>query len=341
MATYYSYFSRPVIGKVPTAGLFIDGSDNDDTLNGSILSDEIHGRGGHDTLNGGGGDDFLFGEEGNDILNGGSGNDSLDGGAGNDALIGGAGADKFIGGADFDTVAYASASIGVTINMATAGISNDAQGDTYVGIERIVGSNFGDIINGDASGNILDGGNGEDWLFGGSGDDTLIGGFGGTNNLRGGAGDDVLIAGPGFDRLTGDDSGSAGFDHFVLTRDPTNQAVATITDFQSGFDRVEFRHFGTNPQFHSHLQFGSADPGTTYQFGSDFDGLVFDPSDHTLNLVFWEASGDQFHPFEIHSSVVVAVFTGGDLHQVTDAIFTGPPNVLPTNTVDTGGLLLA
>jgi hypothetical protein len=48
--------------------------------------------------------------------------------------------------------------------------------------------------------------------------------------------------------------------------------------------------------------------------------------------VFWEASGDHFHPFEIHSSVVLAVFTGGDLQQFTDAIFTEPPGLLSANT---------
>jgi len=30
---------------------------------------------------------------------------------------------------------------------------------------------------------------------------------------------------------------------------------------------------------------------------------------------------------------VVAVFTGGDLHQFTDAIFTEPPGMLPANTM--------
>ena len=46
------------------------------------------------------------------------------------------------------------------------------------GIENLVGSAFGDVLNGDGNGNQLDGGAGNDTLLGGAGADTLIGGAG-------------------------------------------------------------------------------------------------------------------------------------------------------------------
>ena len=88
----------------PRLGLYINGTNFNDTLFGTAYADEIHGRFGNDFLSGGAGDDLLFGEQGNDSLFGGAGNDRLDGGAGNDMLTGGSGADALIGGEGFDTV---------------------------------------------------------------------------------------------------------------------------------------------------------------------------------------------------------------------------------------------
>ena len=160
-------------------GLYIEGTNLNDSLFGSGGADEIHGRFGNDFLSGGGGDDWLFGEEGNDSLSGGAGNDRLDGGSGNDTLTGGTGADALIGGEGFDTASYASSFQSVYVNIATnTGVYGDAQGDTFSGIDKVVGSSFSDGLFADDSGMVLDGGAGDDLLVGGAGLDVLTGGAG-------------------------------------------------------------------------------------------------------------------------------------------------------------------
>lgn len=81
-----------------------------------------------------------------DTLIGGLNNDILNGYEGNDVLIGGLGADAFNGGIGSDTVSYASASSRIRVSAAYGGTDNfgDAAGDTFVSIERFIGSAFDD-----------------------------------------------------------------------------------------------------------------------------------------------------------------------------------------------------
>jgi Ca2+-binding RTX toxin-like protein len=207
--------------EVKPLGLYVEGTEANDSLNGSSYADTMHGLGG------------------NDVMSGGAGNDTMYGDAGNDWLDGGAGADQMIGGDGFDTVSYQSATLGVTFDVTTGGLTNDAQGDTYVGIEKFVGSNLGDIMNGAAGNDNFDGAAGDDFLFGNAGNDILNGGAGG-DNLRGGDGDDNLNGGTGLDTLTGGD----GFDTFVLTK---NAGMDVVTDYTFGFDHLNFSGFGSAP----------------------------------------------------------------------------------------------
>ena len=203
-------------------GLYIEGTNLNDSLFGSGGADEIHGRFGNDFLSGGAGDDWLFGEEGNDSLSGGAGNDRLDGGSGNDTLTGGTGADALIGGEGFDTASYASSFQSVYVNIATnTGVYGDAQGDTFSGIDKVIGSSFSDGLFADDSGMVLDGGAGDDLLVGGAGLDVLTGGAG-SDSLEGGLGLDVL-------------TGGAGADYFGFSR---NAGPDLVTDFQSGVDKI-------------------------------------------------------------------------------------------------------
>jgi hypothetical protein len=206
----------------------INGTDQDDNLTGTSSSDIIVAGAGNDIVHGGGGNDSINGGDGNDILDGGEGNDTLAGGAGNDTLIGGNGV---------DTVSYASSTKGVMLDLTNGGVTNDASGDTYSGIENVTGSAFGDIIAGNASANVINGGNGEDFLFGMGGDDVINGGAG-FDVLRGGAGNDRLIGSGGGNILTGDDAGFFGRDTFVINWD-LFQGPDTVKDFQRGFDKLD------------------------------------------------------------------------------------------------------
>lgn len=134
-------------------------------------------------------DDVLIGDANANHLYGGSGADKLYGGDGNDTIYTGGGYDYVDGGAGSDTVSYSSSWGAVTVDLATGkGSGAEAARDVYVSIENAVGSDFDDVLTGDAGGNRLTGGLGNDTLNGGAGNDTLIGGLG-ADKLIGGAGD--------------------------------------------------------------------------------------------------------------------------------------------------------
>ncbi len=84
----------------------INAHGGDDTVYGFAGNDTINGHGGNDTLYGGEGDDTLKGMNGNDTLYGEAGNDSLDGGNDDDRLTGGEGDDTLTGGNGRDSFHY-------------------------------------------------------------------------------------------------------------------------------------------------------------------------------------------------------------------------------------------
>ena len=115
----------------------------------------------------------------------------IEGGIGEDALDGGAGS---------DTVSYKNSEQKVVVNLGTNENSGgDAEGDTLLNFENIIGSKGDDTLTGDDGDNVLEGGAGRDLIRGGAGDDILQGGEGfdsldgGSNNLAadGGKGDTV------------------------------------------------------------------------------------------------------------------------------------------------------
>ncbi len=132
------------------------GSDFDDHLVGNNFSNLIEGG------------------DGKDLLEGGAGNDTLRGGDGDDTLIGGTGADAFYGDAGFDTVSYAGS--GYTVANLATGVGTG--GDTFNGIEALIGGDNGNVFTGNAAANRLQGGKGNDTLSGGAGADVLVGGDG-------------------------------------------------------------------------------------------------------------------------------------------------------------------
>lgn len=268
-------------------GLYIEGTNLNDSLYGTAYADEIHGRFGNDFLSGGGGDDLLFGEQGNDTLSGGAGNDRLDGGIGDDTLVGGSGADVLIGGDGFDTASYASSFQSVYVNMATnTGVFGDAQGDTFSGIDKVVGSNYDDGLVADDSGVLLDGGAGHDLLVGGAGLDVLIGG----------TGDDTLEGGRGLDVLTG----GAGADYFVFNRD---DGPDLVTDFQQGIDKIVLGDGLGNVHLGPFGIDGELWTGTEVptHINGGRDTLFYDTDDHQL----YQLSRAWNHPREVEATLLV------------------------------------
>lgn len=282
-------------------GLYIAGTNFDDNLVGTGGADEIHGRAGNDYLSGEGGNDFVFGEQGNDTLSGGAGGDRLDGGSGDDVLYGGAGADMLIGGDGFDTVNYLLSSQSVYVNLATnTGVFGEAQGDTFSGIEKVVGSGWSDGLFADNSGVVLEGGAGDDLLVGGAGLDVLVGGPGG-DTLEGGLGLDILTGGT-----------TALSDHFVLN---WNDGPDIVTDFQPGLDKIELGDgFNSTPFGSDGVLWTGTQPPTTYPYGGH-DMLFYDTDNHQLFQV--SHAWDSPYGAEL---TLLATFSNGVQLQASDFI---------------------
>ena len=176
-----------------------DGTDTVQSWIGFSLADPVHVIGAVENLT-------LLGSSsinatGNDLDNG------IVGNSGCNVLVGGAGADTLDGGANWDTASYMTSPSGVTVSLMTGtGSGGDAQGDTLVNIEILVGSNFDDTLEGNSFASVLDGGLGNDTVsFAHMA--SLAGGVGVTVNLALTSWQNTVAAGwqqlKGFENLTG------------------------------------------------------------------------------------------------------------------------------------------
>lgn len=153
------------------------GSQGQDNLRGTLEANLIQGMRNVD---------FLYGRRGEDTLMGGIGDDVLFGGVDGDLLDGGPGRDR----AQFSESLSA---VRVDLMDVTTN-TGEAAGDTFIDIEDLAGSPYGDDLLGDAEDNRLFGREGTDKLYGRAGDDYLNGGAH-ADRLDGGAGNDVLRGG--------------------------------------------------------------------------------------------------------------------------------------------------
>jgi Ca2+-binding RTX toxin-like protein len=197
------------------------GDSGDDIITTGSGNDSVWGGYGNDQIVTGGGYDSLFGEAGDDSLDGGAQNDYTDGGVGNDAINPGPGpvgndsdTDIMVGGDGIDTVSYAGRFSALEIHLngtwTSGAITYDGYGTKqypeheFIGsdVENAVGSNFNDLITGNALNNSLSGDYSSDTIYGGAGDDTIDGGYG-DDFLYGEDGSDLVTGDDGIDRLYG------------------------------------------------------------------------------------------------------------------------------------------
>jgi Ca2+-binding RTX toxin-like protein len=329
------------------------GTEGDDTLTGEILvpqpsgdpvidpnywQDELHGLGGNDTLSGLGNADWLYGDAGNDTLSGQVGDDSLYGGAGDDTLlggdhydvlVGGAGADILDGGAGVDTASYADSAVGVTVNLTTGSATGgDAQGDTFISVQNLIGSAANDVLTGSST----DSGD----LRGGDGNDTLTAGTAGSR-LRGEAGDDVLSGGSYLSGGDGNDilkgvpgnsmDGGAGSDwasfydstvgkQIFLGTGAWDDGLTSIENFEGGqgddlvYDSSEaniLKGSGGNDKFIN------SDGGDTIDGGAGIDAILYYGTAVTVDLLNGVGHGGRAEGDTYISIEVISAYDGNDL----------------------------
>jgi Ca2+-binding RTX toxin-like protein len=166
-------FSEPVVCS-------IEGTAGPDTLTGTSDFDSICGRGGDDQIVAQGAADKIFG------------------GAGADLFVGQPGSQQFVGGRGGDTISYADAPRRVRISLVDRGAIGWGY-DTILSVENVIGSRYGDYIEGSGLKNTLIGRGGADRIFGRGRSDALAGGKGADDfisrdNIR-----DTVYGGPGSD----------------------------------------------------------------------------------------------------------------------------------------------
>ncbi|MCU0818533.1 MAG: cadherin domain-containing protein, partial [Beijerinckiaceae bacterium] len=192
----------------------IFGLDGDDALSGGLGADQLNGGNGNDTLIGGAGADILDGGADTDTasyadsgarviidLHNGTGSgvgsaaegdtltsiESVIGSNHDDFFYASSDANAFVGGAGIDTVSYVHSTTGVTIDFgAGTGSGGYASGDSFAGIEQIVGSTQSDTFTLAANTTAL-GGNGNDTFLI---DATIL--LGGSAEIQGGAMNDTV-----------------------------------------------------------------------------------------------------------------------------------------------------
>jgi len=221
----------------------------------------------------------IGGNSGDTITGNSASTTTIIGGTGNDLFFGGSAADSFSGGTGNDTVSYNndSSGAGLTISLTnTANSSGYAQGDSYTGVETIVGTGFDDtFIGGTATGSAtMDGAVGSDWIsyaglaaatvylggtnagsalydklvnienILGSGNADVLTGSTATNIINAGAGDDTIFGSGGSDSL---DGGAGSHDIVDYSQNSTGAANdRAVTVYLGGFDEV-----GNNSTSHS------------------------------------------------------------------------------------------
>ena len=179
--------------------LSLDGKRNDTSVGGgSVGIDNIHAD--VENVLGGLGNDHITGNPKANRLVGADGNDTLAGLGGNDVLLPGAGEDDVKGGPGRDVASFLDAAAAITADLLAGSASGDGP-DSLGGVERLIGSLFGDHLVGSLGANRLDGRAGDDVLKGLAGKDLLLGGPG-NDNLDGGAESDTCKQGPGSGSVT-------------------------------------------------------------------------------------------------------------------------------------------
>lgn len=225
-------------GPGSTGASVISGSNESQTLNGTLANEVILGldgddiintNGGNDEVLGGAGDDTITGANNEETFYGGDGNDTLRGLGSNDRLFGGEGSDKLYGGDGQDILRGDNGNDDLFGDAETDQLYGGFGSDRLYGgdgNDHLHGENGSDILNGDIGNDRLYGGDGADILNGGLGNDILIGGDSTDTDIdliNGGGGHDKIIY-----RANDQYNGGTGYDTVIV-----DEAASFDIDFSS------------------------------------------------------------------------------------------------------------
>lgn len=160
-------------------------------------------------------------------LNGTSAGETLSG-----VKVGGSGVDTIYGHGGNDTIYGYAGSFDALANTLYGGDGDDTIHGAN-GVDTIAGDDGNDTLWGYDGNDVIHGGAGNDTIGGGDNNDTIYGDDG-ADNLTGGNNNDTLIGGLGADTLTG----SGGNDIFKFLSGQSLDAVDSITDFNTAYDKI-------------------------------------------------------------------------------------------------------
>lgn len=311
-------------GRAPT----IVGTQGNDKLEGTRFADVISGLGGADVIKALAGNDYVCGGDGNDKIEGANGHDRIEGEGGNDTMQGGRGDDRLDGGSDTDTASYKASTTPVDASLdIRAAIGEGA--DAIVETERLIGSEHGDTLTGDAGKNSITGLGGADRIEGLGGADIQKGGVG-DDRIHGGDGLDSHYGGPGDDFMDGGDGQDTP--SFKFSRDPVTVDVAEGTAVGEGADTFVNMEIVAGSR-HGDTLLGDDEGNTFYPLGGDdhvdgrggFDFVVYVQSAAgvTVDLGAGTASGEGDDTFDFVEGAVGTAFADELLGDDFDNSFYG------------------
>jgi serralysin len=166
---------------------------------------------------------------GNDSLSGDTLSNTILGYGGDDRIDGGAGGDYLDGGAGNNTLFYYNSPSTVYVNLAAnTALYGDAQGDTILNFQNIIGSNVAnDYLWGDAGSNQIFGFGGNDQIVGVGGNDYLVGGDGSDTFV-------YYVGSNGKDEIT---DFTIGTDHLQISKSLAANFAALVMN-QSGANTI-------------------------------------------------------------------------------------------------------
>ena len=312
------------------------GNSSDNVLNGGGGDDIIDGGFGLDTMDGGTGNDTMdvsffsstyiwnmttgvtnfTGETAINFENAitGAGDDEITGTSGDNIIDGGDGGDILDGAGGTDTLSYSRSNAAVSVDLGSnIAVGGHADGDTISSFENLIGSDFGDQLEGTTGANVIDGGDGNDTINGDSGNDTLNGDDG-NDTINSGSGNDIMNGGAGDDLLEGANgvnvyNGDAGDDTLQIL------GFTAGNTFDGGADNDTFSFATFGSDYIANLTTGV------------YDRVVTGQSSTLANIENITAgNGDDFLTGNAEDNIIIGGFGDDTINAL-----------LGNNTVDAGG----